>query len=66
MRGIKKYIGGGALALGGLPFSSHDATTNQMIVSTVGGALEIRRGQVGTCREDIFLSFGATNWDRKK
>jgi hypothetical protein len=36
-----------------------------MIVLAVGGALEIRRGQVGTCREDVFPSFGVTNWDRK-
>ena len=47
-------------------FSSYDPTTNQTIVSTVGGALEIRCGWVGTCREDVFPLFGATNWDRKK
>jgi hypothetical protein len=69
MIGIEKYRGGGASALGGRgwpPFSSHDATTNRMIVSAVGGALEIRRGRVATCREDVFPPFGATNWDRKK
>jgi hypothetical protein len=37
-----------------------------MIVLAVGGALEIRRCRVGTCREDIFLLFEATNWDKKK
>jgi hypothetical protein len=65
MRGIKKYRGGSASALG-LPLSSHDATTNQMRVSAVGGALEIRSGWVGTSREDVIPIFGASNWDRKK
>jgi hypothetical protein len=27
--------------------------------------LEIRHGRVGTCKEDIFPSFGVTIWDRK-
>ncbi len=31
----------------------------------VGWELEIRHGQVKTCREDVFPSFGAMNWDRK-
>jgi hypothetical protein len=37
-----------------------------MTVSAVGGTLEIRCGRAGMCREDVFLSFGATNQDRKK
>jgi hypothetical protein len=57
---------GRCLGLRWPPFSSQDATTNQTIVSVVGGALEIRRGRVVTCREDIFPSSGATNWDTKK
>jgi hypothetical protein len=61
MRGIKKYRGGCALALG----DCHLAVTMQQpteCVSAVGGALEIRCGWVGTCREDVFPLFGATNW----
>ena len=62
----RKIQTGRCLGLRWPPFSSHDATTNRTIVSAVGWALEIRRCLVGTCREDVFPSFGATNWDRKK
>ncbi len=62
----QKIQRGRCLGLRWPPFSSHDATTNQMIVLVVRGALEIRCGRVRTCKEDVFPSFGATNWDRKK
>jgi hypothetical protein len=54
----QKIQRGRCLGLRCPPFSSHDATTNQMIVSVVGGALEIRRTRVGTCREDVFRCLG--------
>jgi hypothetical protein len=57
---------GRCLGLRWPPFSSHEATTNRMIVSAVGGALEMRCERVGTCREDVFQSFGAMSWERKK
>jgi hypothetical protein len=56
----RKILRGRCLGLMWPPFSSHDAKTNRTIVSVVGGALEIRRGRFGTCREDVFPSFGAT------
>jgi hypothetical protein len=62
----QKIQRGQCLGLRWPPFSSHDTTTNQMIVLEVGWALEIRRGRVRTCREDVFPLFGETNWDRKK
>jgi hypothetical protein len=40
--------------------------TNRRLAAAVGGALKRRRGQGGTCGEDVYLLFGVANGANKK